>query len=142
MDDIVVKLGIVIPGNEIEVSTSRSGGAGGQHVNKTDTRITLRWNVYSTTALTDYQKSLVVSNLSHRLTSEGDLIVHNSVTRSQLQNKELAMVSLAHEVKKALYVPKKRVATKVSRSVKESRLKSKAHRSDIKKLRGKASRDE
>lgn len=140
--DVVVKKGIVIPGHEIEVTTSRSGGAGGQHVNKTDSRITLRWNVPTTTALDAAQKERVLSKLQGRLTTEGDLIVHNSTTRSQKQNLEMAMKSLAYEVKKALHVPKKRVATKVSKSAKEARLQSKARHSTTKKLRSKTHRDE
>lgn len=140
--DIFIKPGIIIPESELEITTSRSGGAGGQHVNKTDTRITVRWNVFSTAALTDDQKHRVVTNLKSQLTSDGDLIVHNSTTRSQLQNKELAFKNLAEVVRKALYVPKKRVATKVSKGVKEKRLASKARHSTIKKLRSKKTFDD
>lgn len=140
--DVYVKNGVVIPACELEVTTSRSGGAGGQHVNKTDSRITLRWNIVTTTALSPTQKERVLAKLAGRLTTEGDLIVHNSTQRSQKQNLEAAMSVLAEEVRKALHIPKKRVATKVSKAKKEARLKSKSIRSDTKKLRGKTGRDE
>lgn len=134
--DVPIKNGIVIPEHELEITTSRSGGAGGQHVNKTDTRITIRWNVKNTRALTDEQKSLVLQNLQARLTTEGELIIHNSASRSQQQNKEMALSQLAKTVRKALYVPKKRMKTRVPKEVKEARLREKSHRSMIKKLRG------
>jgi len=133
--DVHVKNGITIPLHELEITTSRSGGAGGQHVNKTDTRITVRWNVIKTQALTDEQRARVLENLKSRLTVEGDLIINNSTSRSQQQNKEKALEQLAYEVRKALYVPKKRIATRVSKAKKEARLDSKARRGNIKKLR-------
>jgi ribosome-associated protein len=140
-NDVPVKNGIVIPDSELEISTSRSGGAGGQHVNKTDTRVTVRWNVKTTTALNEIQRNRVLENLKARLTSDGELIIHNSASRSQLQNKENALAQLAHEISKALYIPKKRMATRVSKSAKEVRLQAKSHRSMIKKMRSKHQAD-
>jgi len=136
-NDLRIKNGIVIPEHELEITTSRSSGAGGQHVNKADTRITLRWNVLHTTALNEEQKNRVLLNLKSRLTADGDLIVHNSESRSQVQNKKAALQNLANEVSKALYVPKKRKPTKISKIAKESRLKSKLYKSIIKKSRSK-----
>lgn len=137
-----VKNGISIPEHELEITTSRAGGAGGQHVNKTDSRITVRWNIKNTSALSDEQKARVLQNLAHKLTAEGDLIVHNSESRSQHQNKENAFRQLAKEIAKALYVPKKRIATKVSKSTKERRLVGKKRHGEIKKMRSTKSYDE
>ena len=137
-NDLFIKNGITIPEQELEITTSRSGGAGGQHVNKTDTRITIRWNVNTTTALTDEQKNYLLERLQTRITSEGDLIVHNSESRSQLQNKKNALNNLAATIRNGLAVQKKRVATKVPKALKEARLKSKSHRSKIKQMRSKS----
>lgn len=134
-DDLPIKNGVVISGNEIETTASRSGGAGGQHVNKTDTKITLRWNVQETNSLTEKQKERVLQKLASRLTNDGDLIVHNSQSRSQQQNKENALEQLAEIIREALRVPKKRKKTKVPKAVKEARLKEKAHRSEKKRMR-------
>lgn len=136
-NDLPIKNGIVIPENELEITTSRSGGPGGQHVNKTSTRITVRWNVKNTNALNNEQKALVLQNLHARLTSEGDLIVHNSTSRSQQQNKRMALMVLAQEVREALFIPKKRTQTRISKSTKESRAHAKTQRSNIKKMRAK-----
>jgi len=136
-DDVPIKNSIVIPANELEITASRSGGAGGQHVNKADTRITVRWNVKNTHALNEEQKKQVLEKLQSRLTSDGDLIIHHSTSRSQQQNKKNALKILAQEVRNALYIPKKRIATKVSKALKEARLHAKSHRSFIKKMRSK-----
>jgi len=136
-NDLYIKNGITIPDHELEIATSRAGGPGGQHVNKTDTRITVRWNVNTTQALTEEQKTRVLEKLHNRLTSEGELIIHNSTSRSQNQNKKNALLILAQEIGDTLYIAKKRIATKVSKTLKEARLKSKSHRSSIKKMRGK-----
>jgi len=139
--DLFIKNGITIPEHELEISTSRSGGAGGQHVNKTETRITVRWNVKTTTALTEEQKNYILEKLTMQLTSDGDIIVHNSESRSQQQNKKNALNNLAATIRNALHKPKKRIATKVPKALKEARLKSKAHRGNIKKMRSKKIED-
>jgi len=136
-NDLPIKNGMVIPGYEIEVTASRAGGPGGQHVNKSDTRITVRWNVKNTGALNENQKERVLQNLQSRLTSGGDLIIHDSSSRSQQQNKKNALTRLAREVRKALHVPKKRMATRISKAVKEARLREKKRRGKIKKMRSK-----
>jgi len=140
--DIEVKPGISIPEHEIEITTSRSSGPGGQHVNTSNTRITIRWNLHNTNALTPPQKERAQQKLQSRLTNEGDIIISHSSGRSQLQNKELALKQLANELRNALHVPKKRMATKISKGVKEARLQTKARRSGVKKMRNKRNFDE
>jgi ribosome-associated protein len=136
-NDLFIKNGIIIPSHELEITTSRAGGPGGQHVNKTDTRISLRWNIVNTQVLNDEQKTLVLTKLHNRITSDGDIIVHNSASRSQQQNKKAALSLLAQEIRDALYIPKKRIATTVSKALKKTRLKNKSHHSSIKKMRSK-----
>jgi ribosome-associated protein len=128
---------IAIPEQELEITASRSGGAGGQHVNKTDTKITIRWNIKNSSALTQEQKQRIAEKLQSRITEDGDLIVHNSESRSQGQNKKNALNNLAAIIRGALHVAKKRIATKIPKALKEARLKSKAHRSTTKKMRSK-----
>lgn len=135
--DLIINNWLTIPSSEIEITASRSGGAGGQHVNKTNSKVTIRWNVPNSLILTESQKARILQKLAPKLTSEGDLIIHDSTTRSQYQNKEQALARLAEELRQALHVPKKRMRTRVSLAVKESRLRSKNQRSAIKKTRRK-----
>ncbi len=136
-DDLPIKNGIVIPGHELEVTASRAGGPGGQHVNKASTRITLRWNLSGTGALNDEQKKRVLERLRAEVTSDGDILVYSGVSRSQQQNKKMALANLAQKVRKALHVPKKRMPTKASKKVKEARLQVKKQRGALKKMRSK-----
>jgi len=135
--DLFIQHNLVIPEHELEFLTSRAGGAGGQHVNKTDTRITVRWNVLTSSVLTEEQRQRLLEKLSTKISQEGYLIVHNSATRSQQHNKKNALTILAQEIRAALHVAKKRIATKVPKALKEARLRKKAKRSVVKKMRSK-----
>lgn len=137
-----MKKEIIIPENELEITAARSGGPGGQHVNKTSTKIILRWNIPNTNALNPEEKERLIEKLKHRLTNEGDLIIHSSSSRSQEQNKKNAFAILGQEIRKALYIPKKRKPTKISKGAKEARLFSKKSRSNIKRLRRSKSQEE
>jgi len=141
-DGLFIKPHIIIPFHELEVTTSRSGGPGGQHVNKADTRVTIRWNVKNTSALDDNQKARVLRNLQSSLTMDGDFIINNSSSRSQHLNKKAALEILANKVRAALHVPRERVETSIPQGVRESRFKSKKHRGTIKSLRRKHYRDD
>ena len=136
-EDLPIKNGVVIPGHELKITASRSGGPGGQHVAKTSTRVTLRWNVKETHVLNDEQKERLLKNLETELTTEGDIIVHNGSSRSQAQNRKKALESLARKIVKALYVPKRRMKTRTPKKAKESRLASKKKRGELKKMSGK-----
>lgn len=136
-DDLFINDDVTIPSHELAIEASRAGGPGGQHVNKTSTRITVRWNLLRTTALSDQQKERVVQKLQNQITSDGDLVIHRSTSRSQQQNKQDALKGLALLIRKALLIPKKRIPTRVSKSAQESRLHAKTERGAIKKMRSK-----
>ncbi len=141
-NDLFIKNDIIVPDHEIEVTASKAGGPGGQFVNKTNSKITVRWNAQHTQALSSELKQRVLENLSSQLTTDGDLIIHNSASRSQQQNLKMALDLLADKIRNALKVPKKRVPTRVSKGAKASRRDSKAQRSNIKKMRSKISFDD
>jgi ribosome-associated protein len=136
-NDLFIEDGVIIPDHELEITASRAGGPGGQHVNKTSTRISVRWNVKNSQALDEQQKERVMQRLQAEVTSDGDIIVSHGTSRSQQHNKKMALAQLAQRVRKALHVPKKRMATVVSAGAKEARLKVKKQRSNIKKMRSK-----
>ncbi len=114
-----------IPRDELSARATRSSGAGGQHVNKTSSRIQLSWNVRATVALDDAQKERILRKLASRLTEAGILTISVSDTRSQHRNREIAEARMTGIVRAALAVPKKRKATRPTRAAKEARLESK-----------------
>jgi len=124
-----------IPREELQARATRSSGAGGQHVNKTSSRIQLSWNVATSAALDDEQRDRLLRKLSPRLTADGTLTITVSDTRSQHRNREIAEERLQGVVRSALAVPKKRRPTKPSRAAKEKRLGEKKLRSQKKKNR-------
>ena len=134
-DDLTINDRITIPGWELEYSTSRSSGPGGQSVNKTNSRVSLRWHVDSSSALSPGQKVRVKRKLGSRLDSAGYLAVHAETDRSQLRNKELARERLAQLVVEALVIPKRRRATRPSRASKERRIQGKKQKAQKKTLR-------
>jgi ribosome-associated protein len=134
-DGLRVNDSVVIPRDELSTRASRAGGAGGQHVNTSSTRIELLWNVGTTRALSEEQRERVLQKLSSRLDSEQTVRVVASDRRSQRQNRESAEGRLADLVRAALVVPKKRRATKPSRAAKQARLDSKKRLSNKKRER-------
>jgi ribosome-associated protein len=130
-----------IPADELSARTSRSSGAGGQHVNKTASRVQLSWNVMSSPALNDEQRTRLMAKLGSRLTGDGVITVSVSDTRSQHRNREIAEQRLNEVVRQALVVPKKRKATRPTKAAKETRLKEKKIHS-LKKQQRKAGPDD
>jgi ribosome-associated protein len=126
---------VAIPRSEIEVRTSRSSGAGGQHVNKTSSRVELSWNIALSKALDEEQRERLLSRLASRLSEEGAIRVVASDTRSQLRNREAAEKRLAETIAKALTVQKKRKPTRRPRAANEARLTKKKKHSDKKRER-------
>ena len=124
-----------IPRNELDVRVSRASVAGGQHVNKTSSRVEIFWNVLESRALTEEQRVRLTAKLASRLTTEGSIRVVASDMRSQSRNRDLAEERLADLVRQALIVPRKRKATKPTRAAKEARLESKKRHSTKKRDR-------
>ena len=110
---------------EIKYRTSRSSGAGGQHVNKVETRVEAIFNVTSSAFLSEAQKALILDKLSNRITKEGELIIAASDKKSQAQNKEIATARLVDVLKQSLQKPKKRRPTRIPKSVIRKRLSDK-----------------
>ena len=118
--------------HEIVFQSTRSGGKGGQHVNKVETAIIAAWPVAASQLLTDEEKQLVLEKLANRITAEGNLQVKAQTHRTQLENKQEAIEKINSLVAKALEKKKKRLPTRKSRASIEKRLESKKRNSEIK----------
>jgi ribosome-associated protein len=116
---------LVIPDSELRVKASRASGAGGQHVNKTSSRIEITWNVRDSRALSDEQRQTLLQRLASRISTEGAVRIVASEMRSQRQNRERAEARLADLIRRALTPRKKRKPTRRPRSADEARLASK-----------------
>ncbi len=127
--------GVRIPVSELELRAITGGGPGGQHVNRSATRVVLRWSVRATRALRDEQRVRVLAKLASRLDGDGVLRIVAGEHRSQQQNRRAALERLAMIVARALVVPKKRTPTKPTRGSIERRLTEKRQRSDTKSQR-------
>ncbi len=128
---------IKIPESELEIKFARSSGPGGQNVNRRETKVQVRWNIYNSKFLDEEQKELIRERLRNQVTKEGDIIVESDETRYQPQNKEIAIWRLNELVNRALKKEKKRFPTKPGRAAKERRLEEKKRKSEIKKSRQK-----
>jgi ribosome-associated protein len=136
-----VNAGLSIPRHELDLRVSRSSGAGGQHVNKTSSRVEITWNILSSRALSDDQRARLHQKLASRLASDGSIRVVASDTRSQTRNREIAEERLAELVARSLVVPRKRKPTKPTKASKEARLEAKRLRSNKKRERSERSFD-
>lgn len=121
--------------SELSFKAVRSSGAGGQNVNKVSSKVVLTFDVNASQALSDEEKLLLLTNISPRLTTENILILNCDEDRSQLKNKDIVVKRFLEIIKKGLFVPKIRKATKIPKSVIKKRIKNKKSISEIKKNR-------
>ena len=121
--------------SEFIYSTSRSGGPGGQNVNKVSTKVELRFSVYLTLHFTESEKELILEKLKNKINKDGELILVSQSERTQLMNKKLVTDRFYEIISKALTVQKKRKSTRPTLSSKIKRVEMKRNRGGIKKLR-------
>lgn len=123
--------------SELQYKAVRSSGAGGQNVNKVASKVVLTFDVQNSNALSEEEKSRIITKLKSRLTADFILILNGEEDRSQLKNKKLVTTRFFEIVTMALVVPKTRKATKIPRAAIEKRIKDKRNASEIKQFRKK-----
>jgi ribosome-associated protein len=134
-EDIIITKKIIIPSSEIQFRYSRSSGPGGQNVNKLSTKAELMFHLTASKAIDEPTKARLRQKLSGHLDSTGTVTITSQESRSQYQNRQIAVEKFILLLRKALIVPKLRKNTKPTRSATEKRLESKTKRGVVKKSR-------
>lgn len=133
--DLYINAQLSIPSDEITFQFSRSGGPGGQNVNRTATQVELRFDVEGSPSLTAEQKALMRHRLRSYIDTRGVLHLFSQATSSQMRNREEVLARFQYLVQQSLHVARKRIATRPSRSARETRLESKRRHSLTKRSR-------
>ena len=142
MDDLIVNDRITIPAAELEIAFARAGGPGGQHVNKVESKVEIRWRPADSMVLTSADLARLQERLGSKLTSAGDLVITSRRTRDQARNREDALEKLAALVRVSLQRPRPRRKTRPSGQSVEGRLRRKRERSQVKQSRRETPVDE
>jgi ribosome-associated protein len=133
--DIVINARLSIPATEIRFTTSRASGPGGQHVNKADTRVELRWDVRQSTVLSEAQRDRIQEVLRSRINRRGELVLSSDTRRSQHRNRQEVVKKFAALLRRALAPRKRRRPTRKPQAAEEERLRRKRQQAERKHQR-------